>query len=307
MIRTADLAKRFGGCDALHGISFEVPAGEVCGLVGPNGAGKSTLLRILATVARPDRGEATIAGHDLRKAPDAVRGAIGWVPESFGVYEGMRVTEYLEFFAVAYRLPRARRRTLIDDLLALTDLVGKRDADAATLSRGMRQRLALARALLHDPPVLLLDEPTSGLDPRARLEFGALVRELRTQGKTILVSSHLLEDLAGFCTTVCVLERGKVVTSGTLGGLGPTDGRTAVEAQVADGAAAQAEAVLAADPAVRALVRDGRRLTFEVEGGEGAVVRVHAALGAAVPLLWFRERGDRLLDAFLRHTRGEVS
>jgi ABC-2 type transport system ATP-binding protein len=247
-----------------------------------------------------------VDGHDVARAPDAVRAAIGYVPESFGVYDGMSVSEYLEFFAAAYRLARRERLAVIHDLLELTDLTVKRDAAVTSLSRGMKQRLALSRALLHDPPVLLLDEPTSGLDPRARLEFGSLIRALREMGKTILVSSHLLEDLAGFCTSVMVLERGRLVTHTSLAGLTDTEGRVAVEAEVAERADA-AEALLAAEPAVRHVVRDGKRLRFEVDGAADAIAGVHQRLAAAVPLLWYRERHDRLLDAFLKHTKGEVS
>ncbi|MCI0340128.1 MAG: ABC transporter ATP-binding protein [Planctomycetales bacterium] len=305
-VRLRDLRKHYAGQKALDGVTAEIPAGEVCGLVGPNGAGKSTLLKILATLVRPDAGSAEVAGADVRRQPDLVRARIGYLPESFGVYEGMDVEEYLEFFALAYRIPKGRRRALIGDLLSLVDLTSKRDADVASLSRGMRQRLGLARALVHDPPVLLLDEPTSGLDPRARLEFGALVRELRSLKKTVLVSSHLLEDLAEFCTTVIVLEKGKLVASGPLGGLAPTDGRRPVEVEVLE-RGKDAEALLAGEPAVRGLERDDGRLRFEVDGGPEEVARVHQKLAAAVPLLWFRERGDRLLEAFLRHTKGEVS
>jgi len=228
------------------------------------------------------------------------------VPESFGVYDGMSVADYLEFFAAAYRLGRRERLAIIHDLLELTDLSVKADAAVTSLSRGMNRRLALARALLHDPPVLLLDEPTSGLDPRARLEFGALVRALRELGKTILVSSHLLEDLAGFCTSVLVLERGHVVTHTSLAGLTDTEGRLAVEAEVSE-RAEEAEALLAAEPAVRHVLRDGKRLRFQVDGRPEVVAAVHQRLAAAVPLLWFRERHDHLLDAFLKHTKGEVS
>jgi len=306
MIHANELTKRYGKLVALDRISVRIPKGDVCGLVGPNGAGKSTFLKILATLIRPGGGQASVNGRDVRQDADAVRRAIGYVPESFGVYEGMTVVEYLEFFAAAYQIGRRDRQRLIHDLLQLTDLTTKIDAQVTSLSRGMKQRLALARALLHDPPVLLLDEPTSGLDPRARLEFGALVRELRDLGKTILVSSHLLEDLGGFCTSVLVLERGRVVTHTSLGGLTDTQGRVSVEAEVVD-RADDAEALLAGEPTVRHLLRDGKRLRFEVDGTAEAVTAIHARLAVAVPLLWYRERQDRLLDAFLKHTKGEVS
>ena len=305
MIHAKELSKRYGKLLALDRLSVSIPKGDVCGLVGPNGAGKSTFLKILATLVRPGGGKATLDGHDVLAEPDMVRGAIGYVPESFGVYEGMTVVEYLEFFAAAYRILRTARAGLINDLLELTDLTTKTESAVTSLSRGMKQRLALARSLLHDPPVLLLDEPTSGLDPRARLEFGALVRELRELGKTILVSSHLLEDLSGFCTSVMVLERGQLITHTSIGAITDTEGRVSIEAEVID-RADDAEALLAGEPTVRHLLRDGKRLRFEIDGKAEDVARLHQTLAAAVPLLWFRERQDRLLDAFLKHTKGEV-
>ncbi|MHC5019681.1 MAG: ABC transporter ATP-binding protein [Planctomycetota bacterium] len=306
MIQTEGLHKRYGKLAALEATDLTIEAGEVCGLVGPNGAGKSTLLKILATLIRPSGGIATIAGENVRTSADEVRRNIGYVPEQFGVYDGMSVSEYLEFFAAAYRITRKKRRGLIKDLLALTDLTVKRDSAVTGLSRGMKQRLALARALLHDPKVLLLDEPTSGLDPRARLEFASLIRELGGLGKTILVSSHLLGDLAGFCTSVLVLEKGRVVTHGPLEGLADSTGRLAVEAEVLERAEG-AEQLLAAEPRVRKLDRVGTRLRFEVDGDSGDVAEIHTALAAQVPVVWFREQTDRLLEAFLTKTRGEVS
>jgi ABC-2 type transport system ATP-binding protein len=306
VISVTQLRKRYEDLEALRGISLEIPAGEVCGLVGPNGAGKSTLLKILATLTPPGAGTASVAGHDVRRAPDAVRRQIGYVPESFGVYEGMRLREYLEFFASAYQIPSQQRGTLIADLLLLTDLDGKVQAEVQGLSRGMKQRLALARALLHDPPVLLLDEPTSGLDPRARLEFASLIRELAGQGKTILVSSHLLEDLAGFCTSVLMLEQGAIITHESLHGITDDDGMHGVEIEMLAEEDA-AEALLSAEPSVRRLVRENRRIRFNVDGDADEVLRLHRKLVTELPVLWFRERRDKLLEAFLRKTEGQVS
>ncbi len=188
--------------------------GEIFGLVGPNGAGKTTTLRILATLLVPDGGDAEIAGVSVRRNPNDVRRVLGFMPDSFGVYDDMKVWEYLDFFARCYGIPADRRRRMIGDLLDLVDLGPKRDTYVQGLSRGMQQRLCLAHTLVHDPQVLLLDEPASGLDPRARVELRELLRELRTLGKTILVSSHILPELEELCTSVAIIDRGQVLAHG---------------------------------------------------------------------------------------------
>ncbi|MBA2254834.1 MAG: ABC transporter ATP-binding protein [Chloroflexi bacterium] len=214
VLEVQGLVKRYGSTVAVGGIDLTVEAGEIFGLVGPNGAGKTTTLKMLATLLVPSSGDATIAGASIRRDPDAVRRVIGYMPDSFGVYDDMRVWEYLDFFARCYGLPAARRRQMIGDLLDLVDLSEKRDAMVQALSRGMQQRLCLAHALVHDPLVLLLDEPASGLDPRARVELRELLRELRALGKTIVISSHILPELEELCTAVAIIDRGKVLASG---------------------------------------------------------------------------------------------
>jgi ABC-2 type transport system ATP-binding protein len=213
-VRTEGLLKRYDGTLAVAGVDLEIGVGEIHGLVGPNGAGKTTTLKMLATVLEPTAGRATVAGLDVVKEPDSVRRVIGYMPDSFGVYDDMKVWEYLDFFARCYRLPAARRRQMIGDLLELVDLADKRDASVQALSRGMQQRLCLAHTLVHDPSVLLLDEPASGLDPRARVELRELLRELRALGKTILISSHILPELEELCTSVTIIDHGRVLASG---------------------------------------------------------------------------------------------
>jgi ABC-2 type transport system ATP-binding protein len=208
------LTKRFGSTVAVGGIDLAIESGEIFGLVGPNGAGKTTTLKMLATLLVPSSGDASIGGISVRRDPDGVRRVIGYMPDSFGVYDDMRVWEYLDFFARCYGLPAARRRQMIGDLLELVDLGEKRGAMVQALSRGMQQRLCLAHALVHDPQVLLLDEPASGLDPRARVELRELLRELRSLGKTILISSHILPELEELCTAVAIIDRGRVLASG---------------------------------------------------------------------------------------------
>jgi ABC-2 type transport system ATP-binding protein len=213
-IRTEALTKRYGRSVAVAGLDLSIDAGEIFGLVGPNGAGKTTTLKMLATLLPPTAGDAQIAGISVRREPDAVRRVLGYMPDNFGVYDDMRVWEYLDFFGRCYGLPGSRRRQMIGDLLELVDLAQKRDSYVQDLSRGMQQRLCLAHALVHDPQVLLLDEPASGLDPRARVELRELLRELRSLGKTIVISSHILPELEELCTSLAIIDHGRVMASG---------------------------------------------------------------------------------------------
>ncbi|HZN67337.1 MAG TPA: ABC transporter ATP-binding protein [Tepidisphaeraceae bacterium] len=215
-ILTRNLTKRYGPLTALDNLSLELEAGDVFGFIGPNGAGKSTTMKILAGLLDPTSGEATVLGRRVAGNGDFVRRNIGYMPDFIGVYEDLKVTEYLEFFASAYGIPRRQRKKVVEEVLELTDLKYKQDAFVDSLSRGMTQRLSLARVLVHDPPVLLLDEPASGLDPRARIEIRELLKELQRLGKTILISSHILSELGEFCNKLGIIERGKLLVSGTI-------------------------------------------------------------------------------------------
>ena len=208
MIDVVHFTKRYGDFVAVDDLTFSIGQGEIFGFIGPNGAGKSTTIRFLATLLRPTSGEGYVNGHSVVGDPMAVRKVIGFMPDDFGVYDGMKVWEFLDFFAVAYEIPKSRRKLIIGQVLDLLDLTHKREDYVNGLSKGMKQRLCLAKTLVHDPPVLILDEPASGLDPRARLEMKALLNELRGMGKTILISSHILSELADFCTSIGVIERG---------------------------------------------------------------------------------------------------
>ncbi|WP_206291142.1 ABC transporter ATP-binding protein [Humisphaera borealis] len=215
-ISTQNLTKRYGALCALDSLNLELAAGDVFGFIGPNGAGKSTTMKILAGLLEPSSGSAMVMGKAVAGNGDFVRRQVGYMPDFIGVYEDLKVSEYLEFFASAYAIPRKQRKSTVEQVLELTDLKYKRDALVDSLSRGMTQRLSLARVLIHDPPVLLLDEPASGLDPRARIEIRELLKELQRLGKTILISSHILSELGEFCNKLGIIERGKMIVQGTV-------------------------------------------------------------------------------------------
>ncbi|TWU59391.1 putative ABC transporter ATP-binding protein YbhF [Rubripirellula tenax] len=215
MIKTADLTKKYGDAFAIKSIDLDLQAGDLFGFIGPNGAGKTTTMRIIATLLEPSWGEAYVCGHSVHTAPKEIRRLVGYMPDFFGVYDDMTVVEYLEFFAASYRITGEARRKRVDEMLDVVDLDFKRDAYANTLSRGQTQRLGLARTLLHDPQVLLLDEPLSGLDPRARIEMRNLLRKLGEMGKTIIVSSHILPELADVCNKVGIIDKGELKQNAT--------------------------------------------------------------------------------------------
>lgn len=215
-IVTEHLTKIYGTLVALDDLNLTLEAGDVFGFIGPNGAGKSTTMKILTGLLDATSGKALVLGKPVVGNGDFIRRNIGYMPDTFGVYEDLKVTEYLEFFAAAYGIPRKQRGKIVGDVLELTDLKYKQDALVDSLSRGMQQRLGLARVLVHDPPILLLDEPASGLDPRARIEIRELLRELQRLGKTILISSHILSELGEFCNKLGIIERGKMIITGTI-------------------------------------------------------------------------------------------
>jgi len=216
VIKTSNLTKKYGDLFAIQAIELDLAAGDLFGFIGPNGAGKTTTMKILATLLSPTYGEAYVCGHSIYRDPKEIRRLVGYMPDFFGVYDDMKVIEYLEFFAAAYRINGTKRRQVCNEKLDLVDLDFKRDAYANTLSRGQTQRLGLARVLLHEPQVLLLDEPLSGLDPRARIEMRAVLRRLGQAGKTIMVSSHILPELADMCNKVGIIDRGVMTVNATV-------------------------------------------------------------------------------------------
>lgn len=299
--------KRYDGTMAVAGVDFEVEAGEIYGLVGPNGAGKTTMLRMLATLLAPTSGDAIIAGESVRRNPQGVRRVLGYMPDAFGVYDDMKVWEYLDFFGRCYGLGPAQRKRMIGDLLELVDLAHKRDAYVLSLSRGMQQRLCLAHALVHDPAVLLLDEPASGLDPRARVELRELLRELRSLGKTILVSSHILPELEELCTSVAIVDRGRVLASGSIADIGRKlrlgevlrvrvlGGEEATEA---------ARAWFEGQPDVASATIDlNGHIEIGFRGDEpGAAALLAAAISASIPVASYSPAATDLQELFLQVT-----
>jgi ABC-2 type transport system ATP-binding protein len=309
MIEVVGFTKRYGEFTAVDDLSFSIGKGETFGFIGPNGAGKSTTIRFLATLLRPTSGEGRVAGHSVTTEPMAVRRVIGFMPDDFGVYDGMKVWEFLDFFAVAYEIPRTARKKIIGEVLELLDLAHKRDDYVNGLSKGMKQRLCLAKTLVHDPPVLILDEPASGLDPRARLEMKALLNELRRMGKTILVSSHILSELADFCTSIGVIERGRLLAAGSIREIQKQlRSHRVLKVQLLDGAAVQAAELLRGDPSIRLVESFDHTVTAEFEGVDEDMARLLGRLIAAgLPVHSFAEEPLSLEEVFMMITKGIVS
>ncbi|MGH9039808.1 MAG: ABC transporter ATP-binding protein [Acidimicrobiia bacterium] len=273
-IRTRGLTRRFGDLFAVDGLDLEVPRGSVFGLIGPNGAGKTTTFSILASLLAPTDGEVEVGGVNPSADPRGVRRQLGYMPDVMGVYDGLRVNEYLEFFAAAYRVPSATWPGLIDGLLELVDLTVKRDAMVDSLSRGMQQRLSLARALVHDPEILILDEPASGLDPRARIDLRGLIGELAAMGKTVVISSHILSELEEMCSHVAILETGKLLAQGAPADISARfSGERTVLVRLAGGEVQRHRVADEADQAalVRRLVVEEGLDVVEVTGAEGGL------------------------------------
>ncbi len=310
MIETRYLTKTYKDLTALSKLNLTIDRGDIYGFIGPNGAGKTTTIKILATLLRPTSGQAFVCGFSVNGQAKHIRRKVGYVPDEFGIYEDMTVAEYLEFFASLYEIGVKERKRVIHDVLELTDLSYKETAQVDSLSRGMRQRLALARVLLHDPEVLLLDEPASGLDPRARIEIRELLKELRNMGKTILISSHILSELRELCTKVGIIEKGKLLFSGPLEEiLDQVRSADVVQVQLRE-APEQAVALLKEhDLVVRAEVLSGEDGFIEVQ--IDAAAEDHSFVPALLVenrfrILKVREEEINLEDAFMKVTKGVV-
>ncbi len=311
MIQTINLTKKYGELMALANLNLTIEPGQCFGFIGPNGAGKTTTIKILATLLRPTWGEARIDGLSVGPVnARQVRRVIGYVPDYFGSYDDMVVHEYLEFFAACYGLEGDQRRQTIGDVLDLTDLSHKVDAEVNSLSRGMQQRLSVARVLLHDPKVLLLDEPASGLDPRARIEMRELLKELHLMGKTILISSHILLELADLCDVVGIIEQGDLKFTGTIDEL-LARARTGTVVHVTV-ATKQREAArtLQAIPGVASAEVEGEeiKLTLEPTADQGTLIPAAASklVSSGFALQRLDEERVNLETAFMRLTKGLV-
>ena len=302
------LTRRFGTVNALLGLDLDVYEGDLLGLVGSNGAGKTTTLRILATFLLPTSGTVKVLGHNVVTEAEAVRRLVGYMPDFFGVYKDMEVEEYLDFFAACYRIPAARRTGIVQDVLELVGLSDKRTALVGALSRGMQQRLGLARVLIHQPRVLLLDEPASGLDPRARLELMAILQELQRMGKTIIISSHILRELETLCNRVAILEKGRLTYCGPTAGASAQDPHQGMVVRVrVGGEAAAAAAALRARPEVAEVQLLDHGLRVQLLPGQADPSLVAEVLvRGGFRLLELREERPGLEEVFLQMTTGET-
>jgi ABC-2 type transport system ATP-binding protein len=299
IIRTSALRREYGDVTAVRDLELTVPRGAVMALVGPNGAGKSTLLKMLSAVLEPTRGTAVVNGVDINEDPRGVHASVGFLPDFFGLYEEIAVAEYLEYFARAYGVPRGLREGVISRTLADVDLAGKAGARVQALSRGMRQRLAIGRTLLHEPPLLLLDEPASGLDPESRHDLQKLFTRLARAGKTLIVSSHILTELEDYCTHVAILREGNLVACGSLAAVRASIGRKRrVRVRAAGGADRPLELLRAAG--LEGTVAEGGSLFFNFSGGEDELSAVLKRLvDGGVKVLHFGEEGGGIQETYL--------
>ena len=308
MIELIDFGKDYGDFTAVERLNLKIEAGEMFGFIGPNGAGKSTTIRFLATLLKASRGEGIVNGHRVTQEPMKVRQSVGYMPDNFGVYDGMKVWEFLDFFAVAYRIGRSQRKQVINDVLELLDLGHKRDDFVNGLSRGMKQRLCLAKTLVHDPPVLILDEPASGLDPRARVEVKALLKELRRMGKTILISSHILTELADCCTSIGIIEQGQLLMHGPIADVyRRIRGNRVIEVKFIDHMDIGLS-VLRSCPHLRDIRVEDHGATIELEADDrGVSDLLNQLIAQNVGVRSFGEKEPTLEDVFMLVTKGLVS
>jgi ABC-2 type transport system ATP-binding protein len=302
-ISIQNLVKSFGSTRAVQGLSFEVEEGDIYGFLGPNGAGKTTTMRILATLLRPDMGSAQIYGKDVLREAKDVRPIIGYMPDNTGAYRDMLVSEYLEFFAAAYRVPASERERVVADCIQLTGLEEKQNDLIEGLSRGRRQRLGLARCLIHDPKVLILDEPASGLDPRARIEVLEILRTLGEMRKTILISSHILSELRQLCNKICIIDRGKLIYGGTIDDA-LVRARTAhrIEVRLVDRAEDAATQLQRHDEVRTTSVEDGTLVAELAEGVTDFSFVARSLVTAGFKVLTIKEEELMLEDAFITLT-----
>jgi ABC-2 type transport system ATP-binding protein len=307
MIETRNLCRYFGNLAAVTNLNLTIRQGDIFGFIGPNGAGKTTTMRILVTLLEPTRGKAFVNKLDVTREGQKVRRQVGYMPDFMGVYDDLKVFEYLEFFAAAFGIEYGKRKSIVDGVLELTDLQSKRAALVDSLSRGMQQRLGLARVLIHDPKVLILDEPASGLDPRARIEIRELLRELKRMGKTIMISSHILSELEEICDHIGIIEHGRLIFSGTLEEIRPKLGiESKVRIEVLNNQEKAVE-LLSALPQVREVRVLGEQIAVTLRKGrdtDGVIART--LVNGGVDVIALQPERLKLDDAFLKLTKGIV-
>ncbi|MCB1217074.1 ABC transporter ATP-binding protein [bacterium] len=310
MIRVNNLVKHYKRVQAVDGISFHVEEGDIFGFIGPNGAGKTTTIKMLATLLLPTSGSAQIGGYDVVSESDKVRQMLGYMPDYFGVYNDLKVWEYLDFFAAAYKIPRTRRVGIIDDVLVLTDLTVKKDAFVAELSKGMKQRLCLARTLIHNPKVLILDEPASGLDPRARIEMRELLKELKRMGKTVFISSHILTELSDFCNKVGIIEAGHMVVSGAVDEIlqAVSQGQLVTISVPAEQLEAAAAAAQRHSKVLNVETKGATELDVHFDGSQDDLSELmQHMLAEGIKVRSMKESVNSLEDIFMKVTKGQVN
>lgn len=308
MIKTKDLTKRYGDITALNSLNLEIEEGMIFGYIGPNGAGKTTTIRILCSLLKPTDGEAFIDNISVRRKPEKIKTLVGYMPDFFGVYDEMRVWEYIDFFGAAYRIPRRKRKKRIDEVLEITGSREMKDYYIDSLSRGMRQRIIIAKTLIHDPKVLFLDEPTSGLDPRARIEIRKVFLQLKDMGKTILISSHILPELANVCDKIGIIEKSNLCACGTMEEvMHQTRQNRLIEIEFRENADTYIPLFQKQFPVTNPQ-RTGRVLRFEFAGQESDIENMLKDVSRKeFPILWFREVPVDLEEVFMKITRMEAA
>lgn len=303
MLEVISLVKDYGRFRAVDDLSFTVPEGQIFGFVGPNGAGKTTTMKIMAGLLPATSGTVRINGQDVSDSPRALKGKIGYMPDFFGVYENLRVDEYMDFYAGAYHIPYAGRPELIANLLELVRLSDKREDYVDSLSRGMKQRLCLARSLVHDPELLILDEPASGLDPRARVEMKEILKQLKSMGKTIIISSHILSELAELSTVIGIIDKGRMVTHGSLYEMNARLQKRRIMVAKALGTQEALALMIQEQPQAGDIVRNADSLEFSFSGDDEALAAlVKAIIQRDIALVAFYEKEGNLEDVFMQLT-----
>lgn len=301
-----ELNKKYGKFTALDSLSMNITENSIFGFVGPNGAGKTTTMKIMAGLLKADSGGIYINGEDILKNPKSIRDKIGYMPDFFGVYDDLKVSEYMDFYAGTYYIPYAERGTLIDNLLEVVDLTDKKDTYVDSLSRGMKQRLCLARSLIHDPELIILDEPASGLDPRARVEMKEILKELREMGKTIIVSSHILPELAEMCSEIGIIDHGKLVTQGTVNEImNRINKKRLVKVKLSNGKENLIR-LLKEQSTVKEITENTDNVEFAFEGTNDNLTSIlRNIIMNGIPIFSFAENEGNLEEIFMTVTGGE--